>query len=494
MKKKQNSKERNHYYIQWGIITIILLFYIVGTLVSYNTDMMSSARSKAVDRVNKQALQLKGYYEGKHEALVAAAKGIADYCSEQEDICGASSLDCINSFAEAAAFSNVYIVLPDGSAIDKNGNEYAQLDSTTEYKAMISGEDTTYIRRNELGEIAVMEAVPISDGTSHLGSLVVEFVPKEIENQVDIPIYSYMLVSRKGLVLETLGDYGICKVGDNLTDIVKNLRFRESNATAFINALSSGRSVNLVVEANKLGEYYIITQPIANTEYEIAIVVKAKQIERNAAEDNLYTENLVKKLIVALGVFIVLLAVVYGINRIAVGKTSRELQNKAETDLLTGLLNKISTENRIKEYLEGEGKNKTCMMCVLDIDNFKKINDTMGHAFGDEVLASLGRQISAEFRVSDVIGRMGGDEFIIFLKDLKDETIISKEASRVANFFKNFTVGEYTKYAATASIGAAMYPKDATDFESLYKAADTALYKSKNRGKNQMSFYKEDDK
>ena len=168
-----------------------------------------------------------------------------------------------------------------------------------------------------------------------------------------------------------------------------------------------------------------------------------------------------------------------------------ELQNKAETDLLTELLNKISTENKIKEYLEGEGRDKTSMMCVLDIDNFKKINDTMGHAFGDEVLATLGKRIRTEFRVTDIIGRTGGDEFIIFLKDLKDDAVIEREAGRVGGFFKDFTVGTYTKYSPTASIGAAIYPRDGSDYESMYKAADTALYKAKKRGKNQLAFFSE---
>ncbi len=200
---------------------------------------------------------------------------------------------------------------------------------------------------------------------------------------------------------------------------------------------------------------------------------------------------MIMKVLISIGIFVGLIIVIYIINRVSFTKESMELQNKAETDLLTELLNKISTENKIKEYLEGEGKDKTCMMCVLDIDNFKKINDTMGHAFGDEVLATLGKRIRTEFRVTDIIGRTGGDEFIIFLKDLKDDSIIEREAGRVAGFFKDFTVGTYTKYSPTASIGAAIYPRDGVDYESMYKAADTALYKAKKRGKNQLAFFSE---
>ena len=106
-------------------------------------------------------------------------------------------------------------------------------------------------------------------------------------------------------------------------------------------------------------------------------------------------------------------------------------------------------------------------------------------------LSTLGHQLKSEFRINDIIGRTGGDEFIIFLKDLKDDAALKREAERVNTFFKNFKVGEYTKYSATASIGAVEIPTDGTEFEALYKYADKALYLAKKRGKNQMAFYKD---
>ena len=123
------------------------------------------------------------------------------------------------------------------------------------------------------------------------------------------------------------------------------------------------------------------------------------------------------------------------------------------------------------------------VMFVLDIDNFKKINDTMGHAFGDEVLRELGRQIGVNFRVTDIIGRTGGDEFTIFLKNLKDDSNTIREAQKLEYFFRHFQVGDYVKYSATASIGAAVFPAD-----------DAALYKAKKRGKNQLAFFDDRDR
>ena len=132
-------------------------------------------------------------------------------------------------------------------------------------------------------------------------------------------------------------------------------------------------------------------------------------------------------------------------------------------------------------------------MFILDIDNFKKINDTMGHAFGDTLLKTLGKEIKTEFRMTDIIGRTGGDEFMVFLKDVTDDLIIEREANRITRFFHDFKAGgEYVKYSASASIGAAIFPDDAKNFKDLYMAADQALYKAKKRGKNQLAFYNEE--
>ena len=133
------------------------------------------------------------------------------------------------------------------------------------------------------------------------------------------------------------------------------------------------------------------------------------------------------------------------------------------------------------------------LLFVLDVDNFKKINDTLGHAFGDEVLRNLGMRLRSMFRVTDIIGRIGGDEFIIFLKDIKDNAVIEREGKKIEQFFHNFEVGEYVKYSVTASVGGAVFPRDADNFEDLYKAADKAVYISKKQGKNQLSYYKKDN-
>lgn len=194
-----------------------------------------------------------------------------------------------------------------------------------------------------------------------------------------------------------------------------------------------------------------------------------------------------------LGCMVLYMAIViynYMLSRMSGKRKSDGLLHLAETDQLTGLYNKVTTERKIKEYFE-ENPDSQSLLFVLDIDNFKKINDTMGHAFGDEVLREIGQGLKQQFRASDIIGRAGGDEFIILLKHITEDQYIIREAKKLENFFNGLQVGTYTKYSVTSSIGCAIFGRDGNTFETLYKQADEALYKAKHRGKNQLAFYKD---
>lgn len=193
-------------------------------------------------------------------------------------------------------------------------------------------------------------------------------------------------------------------------------------------------------------------------------------------------------ILLTVGLFSGLLLITNFINKYFYNEHKKVLEEKASKDLLTDLSNKTATEYLIKDYIETHPDSQG-LLFVLDVDNFKKINDTQGHAFGDEVLRKLGTRLRGECRITDIVGRTGGDEFIIFMKDIKEESIFIKEAQRLHRFFGDFQVGEYVKYSPAASIGVAVYPRDGRTFEELYKAADSALYSVKRNGKNGVAFY-----
>ncbi len=167
-----------------------------------------------------------------------------------------------------------------------------------------------------------------------------------------------------------------------------------------------------------------------------------------------------------------------------------ELETRAERDQLTGLYNKTTTETLIKDALQmRRSTDEKCALIIIDVDNFKEINDTFGHLYGDTVLAELGDLLAPLFRSSDIVGRIGGDEFFVFLKNYKNRKIITKKAEDVIRLFRrSYTEDDFT-VEISASVGISLCPEQGVDFDDLYRYADIALYSAKEKGKNMFSYY-----
>lgn len=166
----------------------------------------------------------------------------------------------------------------------------------------------------------------------------------------------------------------------------------------------------------------------------------------------------------------------------------KALSKVARQDLQTNLLHKTAAEIEIKHFLQNEGKNGIHTLMIIDIDNFKKVNDMNGHLFGDGVICEFaGRLNSLCSYGNNIIGRAGGDEFIVLLKNslLSDAVKLSKS---ICSALDKICIGSVCR-SISCSIGISCYPSDSKDFITLYEYADKALYHSKLLGKNRYSIY-----
>lgn len=165
------------------------------------------------------------------------------------------------------------------------------------------------------------------------------------------------------------------------------------------------------------------------------------------------------------------------------------LKYKAEHDTMTGLFNKVTTQAVIEAFLADETYAlKQHAFLIIDIDFFKSINDTFGHLFGDDVLRDVSVRIKAIFREDDIIGRVGGDEFVVLMKKVSGVEIVAQKAQEICDQLKiSYRNGQSTA-SISASVGIAMYPKGGVNYAALFSHADIALYSSKNSGKNNYAF------
>ncbi len=166
-------------------------------------------------------------------------------------------------------------------------------------------------------------------------------------------------------------------------------------------------------------------------------------------------------------------------------------EERSQKDLLTDCYNKISAETIIAEKLHTQNESSHVLF-IVDIDNFKSINDNFGHFFGDEVLKDISSGLKSAFRDVDIVARIGGDEFIIFVENLSNMDLIRQKAEKILEVYNKTYSGEYKNYAISGSIGVALYPQDGQSYNELYQNADKALSQAKMQGKNQYVVYTSD--
>ena len=164
------------------------------------------------------------------------------------------------------------------------------------------------------------------------------------------------------------------------------------------------------------------------------------------------------------------------------------LKMAAVMDPMTGLLNKSSSENEIA----GLCQNASGVLMMIDLDSFKLVNDMYGHDMGDKILIRFAEILKAVVRPIDVVGRLGGDEFIAFCQNVSEDIVIEKKSRFINKYIldaaKEF-MGEDMTIPLGASIGCVFVPKEGTDFAALHKKADKALYTVKQNGKHGYMFY-----
>ncbi len=163
-------------------------------------------------------------------------------------------------------------------------------------------------------------------------------------------------------------------------------------------------------------------------------------------------------------------------------KEKQQLEMKTRTDLLTGLLNKHTFEKEVRAYVEAHPTESACFV-FIDMDHFKDINDKFGHSVGDQVIKETAKKIQLLFKHFDLVGRFGGDEFCVFVKDIPRDTLIDRLRFAVKKMEQEYTY-EGGSVKLSASIGAAYCKRNTVGFKELMDAADTAAYQAKDNGRN----------
>ena len=181
---------------------------------------------------------------------------------------------------------------------------------------------------------------------------------------------------------------------------------------------------------------------------------------------------------------------VLGRSRLGLIMSREATKVQADTDRLTGLMNRNAAQEDIEADLaEGEGSG---VLMLLDLDRFKSVNDRLGHQMGDRVLTEVAADLKKMFRNTDILSRLGGDEFIIYMKSVPEKDWARQRAEQVVQTVRRWVGDGTTNIQVTASVGIVMTDGMERVYQNLYRAADIAMYFSKAQGGNNAVFYSKD--
>ena len=174
-------------------------------------------------------------------------------------------------------------------------------------------------------------------------------------------------------------------------------------------------------------------------------------------------------------------------------ETEARLAHLAHHDPLTCLPNRLLLRDRISQAIAfGRRHDRLVAVLFLDLDRFKRINDSLGHDVGDRLLQTIAERLRETVRDGDTVARLGGDEFAIALTDVAEPDDVAKLARKLLNAINQPILLEGRKFYATTSIGISLFPHDGADVETLLKNADTAMYEAKEAGRNDYRFFREE--
>lgn len=230
--------------------------------------------------------------------------------------------------------------------------------------------------------------------------------------------------------------------------------------------------------------------------------ISAEELNTIVYKNTLYTKNkitlqsfiysnYIEVMIFIISILVITSLSTYIIMKIRLQNKNKQnslLKEKSETDSLTGIFNRGACKELISNYIENKSNDLYGAFFIIDIDNFKGVNDNLGHKIGDDVLKDLADNLKRLFRKSDIVGRWGGDEFIVFMKDLDFSNlhVASKIATNLCNTMNKTVTYNDISQNISLSIGI-VFTKDNINFTELYQKADEVLYTVKENGKNGFS-------
>ena len=481
------------------LVAALLILTSVGTLVSFQHSAVSRSTERAYASLENQAAQQKEVVLTALNCCFDQLNLLAAGFSAMDGLTGARMTEYLSRVAEATDFSTVGWAGLDGMLRLSTGNA-ADISQRSYFLACLRGESPLEFVEEGIisGAPRLLLSVPVMQEGEVTGVVTGSFAQTHFNEFLSVKSPkgdNYMFIcDRDGRLMGYGENYagavsstvdGLFAEG-NLTDFDD-----EYNAESFLAGVEAARPGIFHYRTNA-GERYAAYMPLGVNGWVLFNAVPAETVLSEARET--VRIGVASVTVIASISLVLLLYIVRLMNRwttdleVLQKYELNRLRSRAEADSLTGLLNNKAVRTRIADYLQEEGRRGRHALFSIDLDNFKNVNDTLGHPQGDQILIRIANQIKRTFRSSDILGRPGGDEFMVLMRDAGSDAIVRLKAAELRENLRLLRLGADGP-PITCSIGAAVTSGRGLTFEELYKRADKAMYAAKAAGRDSFMLY-----
>lgn len=488
-KKKKQDFARN--YI--GAIAVFILAVAVGMVIFF------VAAQKTIDSSSKERMRNNVARQSEHLRTIlnihySYMEGIAEKMGEDGELLSVENMQMLTTFRESTAMDRMALIQPDGNAYYDNGME-KNVSHRRYFKEGISGKRTLSdpIESSVDQETRVVLGVPIFHEDSVIGILGGSYNVSKLSRMLFDDLFSgrgyCLIVTSDGEIIAHDGDPTDHKLsyGDNIFSFYQSKKIGQGHSMDEIGQDFKNGVEGLITLSGYAdgSDRYLAYAPLGLNDWMICYVAPVTVAQQSYA----FVEQYELIFIGCFGIFVCMM-VLYIIRKNR-QKTDAILRS-AQTDELTQVYNRKYAERFAETALKEAEDGKRHAFFIMDVDKFKEVNDRYGHAVGDVVLHAFGGLLGKQFREDDIVGRIGGDEFIILMRNVSTSEAVKAKAEQLLAETRKLAFAEMEGKGITISVGIALSPAHGKTYMDLYRSADEALYETKRNGRNGFTICGED--
>ena len=488
MKKRQTQIRQYASVICIFLIAVVIGFFTFSYYVQRSVERRS--QKTMMNNVSRQSEHLRTILNIQYDYL----NGMSEEIGKRKTLLDPENMDLIKTITKNTEFGETALIEPDGTAHYSNG-QVKSVAHRRYYREAIHGKRTLSdpLDSSISGSTRVVLGVPVYKNKKVIGIVGGSYDVTALSRMLFEDLFDgkgcSMIIAESGEVIAFEGNakYWNIDYRDNFFQYCKEWMIKDNvTAKKIKQDFKAGKENLVTADSKKKGNtrHYFAYMPMGINNWTLCYAVP----EQTAQQSYDFIEKYEMMFMTAFTILAILLIlyIVY-----ANHKKNQELVRYAQTDALTGLYNKEATKLRADQILSNTNDHSHAFM-ILDMDSFKQINDVYGHAVGDTILQKFGSLLQNAFREDDIVGRIGGDEFVVLMKDIKTKELALTKASELLKKTKQQQFDELGGGHISISIGISMAPKDGDCYMDLYKRADQALYQAKRSGKSRVCDYNSD--